>query len=419
MGSLRVSDRVRALKPSVTIALMNRAKAMIKAGQDVQNFTAGEPDFDTPAAIKKTAIEALNAGQTKYTATFGDPETRAVIAQKFTGENKIPGVSADHIGISAGGKHALYTIFQCLFDTPATGAAAGEVLMPVPTWVSYAPLAEIAGGRVVELPTSIESGFKITPDQLREAITPRSRVLMLNSPSNPCGTMYTEAELRALAGVVAEGARTVAPGLVVVSDEIYEKIVYGGIPHFSIGSVPEIAERTITVNGLSKAYSMTGWRVGYCCGSGAFGLEFIKSMAAMQGQMTTNITSFIYPAIRTALTACAGEVEQMRAAFAVRAKVITERLRKIEGMKFPTPVGAFYAFPDVSRWFGRTSAGGKKIATPTDFCAALLEEKLVAMVPAEDFGGIARNHVRISFACPEEQIRRGMDRLEEFVGAMK
>ncbi|MCC6679217.1 MAG: pyridoxal phosphate-dependent aminotransferase [Phycisphaerales bacterium] len=403
----------------MTIAFMNRAKAMIRQGIDVQNFTAGEPDFDTPIAIKKAAIEALNAGQTKYMPTFGDPETRAVIARKFTQENGLPGVTGDHVAVSAGGKHALYVICQCLLDAPAAGEPAQEVLLPVPSWVSYGPLAEIAGGRVVELPTTLEGGFKITPGQLRKAIGPRSRMLILNSPSNPCGTMYSEAELRAIGAVVAEAAGTVAPGLVVVSDEIYEKIVYGGVPHFSIGSMPEIAERTITVNGLSKAYSMTGWRVGYTAASGEFGLRFMRSMAAMQGQMTTNITSFVYPAIRTALTGCEDEVEQMRLAFAARAGVIAERLGRIEGMKMPRPVGAFYAFPDVSKWFGRMTAGGRKVETSTQFCEALLEEAHVAFVPGEDFGGVAKNHVRISFACPERQIHEGMDRLEKFVRGMR
>lgn len=419
MSSPRVARRVEGMGPSVTIAFMNRAKSMLRQGIDVQNFTAGEPDFDTPAAIKEAAIEALNAGQTKYMATFGDPDTRAAIARKFTEENKLPGVTPDHIAISSGGKHALYVICQCLLDQPAPGQAPQEVLLPVPSWVSYAPLAELAGGKVVELPTTLEGGFKITPDQLRRAITPRSRLLILNSPSNPCGTMYSEAELRALAAVVAEAARSLAPELIMVSDEIYEKIVYGGIPHFSIGSIPEVAERTITVNGLSKAYSMTGWRIGYTAASGEFGLRFMKSMAAMQGQMTTNITSFVYPAIRAALTRCAGEVEAMRAAFAARAGVIAERLARINGIRMPRPVGAFYAFPDVSPWFGRTTAGGRKVLTSTQFCEALLDEQHVAFVPGEDFGGVARNHVRISFACPETQIHKGMDRLEQFLAAMK
>lgn len=416
---LQISRRVSSLKPSVTVAFMNRAKQMQRRGVDVLAFAAGEPDFDTPVAVKESAIAALRAGQTKYMPTLGDPETRAAIARKITEENGIPGVTGDHIAISAGGKHSLFVACHCLLDEPRPGEPAPEVLLPVPAWVSYAPIAELAGGKVIELPTTPEGGFKITPEQLRRAITPRSRMLILNSPSNPCGTMYTPDELRALARVVAEAARTTAPDLIVLSDEIYEKIVYGGVEHFSIGSVPEIAERTVTINGLSKAYAMTGWRVGYTASSGEFGRAFTNAMATLQGQMSTNITSFIYPAIRTALTSCAGEVESMRQAFARRGELITRRLGQIQGLRCVRPTGAFYAFPDVSAFFGRTSAGGRPIKTAGDFCEALLEEAHVAFVPGEDFGGCGVNHARISFACSEEQINQGVDRLERFIAGLK
>jgi aspartate aminotransferase len=419
MGTLGVSRRVRDLKPSVTVAFMNRAKALQRQGVDVLSFAAGEPDFDTPDAIKQTAMEALRAGQTKYMPTLGDPDTRAAIARKFREENGMGGCTPEHVAISAGGKHSLYVAFHCLLDRCDPDEPQEEVILPVPAWVSYAPLAELAGGRIVEVPTTPEADFKISPEQLRSAITPRSRALVLNSPSNPCGTMYSEAELRALAGVVAEASRTIAPNLVVISDEIYEKIVYGGVPHFSIGSVPEIAERVITVNGLSKAFAMTGWRVGYTGTSGAFGLEFTRSMATLQGQMSTNITSFIYPAIRTALTQCAGEVERMRAAFAKRGEVIARRLAGVPGLKNARTTGAFYAFPDVSSYFGRTTPAGKRVACAMDLCEALLEEARVAFVPGEDFGGCGKNHVRISFACSEEQIERGMDRFAGFLASLR
>lgn len=419
MPPLDVSRRVASLKPSVTVAFMNRAKALKAQGLDVLSFAAGEPDFDTPRVIKDSAIRSLLEGATKYMPTLGDPETRGVLAKKLTDENHLPGVTPDHIAISAGGKHSLYVACQCLLDFPEPGAPAPEVLLPVPAWVSYAPIAELCGGKVVEIPTGPATDFKMTPEQLRAAITPNSRLLILNSPSNPCGTMYTSDELRALAKVVAEAAATTAPGLVVISDELYEKIVYGGIPHFSIGSVPEIAERTLTINGLSKAYAMTGWRIGYAAGSGAFGKKLITAMGVLQGQMTTNITSFTYAAIRTAILEGAGEVEQMRRAFASRAGVIHERLSKIPGVKCPKPTGAFYAFPDVSAWFGKTTPGGKKIACAMDLCEALLSESLVAFVPGEDFGGCGKDCVRISFACSEAQIHAGMDRLAKFAGELR
>src|ERR1051325_5891557 len=267
-----LSNRVRSLKRSATIAFMNKAKTMQRQGIDVLSFAAGEPDFETPPKIRAAAAKALEAGQTKYTATFGDPETRAAIAQKLIKENGIPTApGGELIAISPGGKGSLFVAIHCLFDPPKPGEAAPGCLLPVPGWVSYAPLVEIAGGKVVELPTSAENGFKITPEQLRRAINPRTRLFIINSPCNPCGTMYTPDELKALAAVVAECSKTIAPSLVVISDELYEKIVYADIPHFSIGAVPEIAERTLTINGLSKAYAMTGWRIGYLGAGGEFG----------------------------------------------------------------------------------------------------------------------------------------------------
>lgn len=410
-----LAPRVVNLKPSVTVAFMNRAKNMKAQGLDVLSFAAGEPDFDTPDAIKESAIAALRAGQTKYMPTLGDQATRQAIADKFTKDNGIPGLTADHITIGSGGKHSLFTLCHVLFDFPKVGEQAHECVIPVPAWVSYAPIAELAGGKVVEVPTTVESGFKATAQQIKRAITPRSRLLILNSPSNPCGTMYSEQELHEIAKVVDEAARTIAPELVILSDEIYEKIAYGGIPHFSIGSVPEVAERTITLNGLSKAYAMTGWRVGYTAMPGEFGKKFTNAMATLQGQMSTNITSFVYPAIRTALRECDSDVVRMRDAFAKRAEVINGRLSKIPGIKCAKATGAFYAFPDVSAYFGKTSKDGKLIDSALALCNALLEENLVAFVPGEDFGGCGKNHVRISFACSEAQIHAGVDRFETFL----
>ncbi len=416
---LSVAQRVAALQPSATIAMANRAKALIRQGKDILQFTLGEPDFDTPDRIKQAAIDALKAGQTKYMPTLGDPDTRAVIADKLRSENNLAGVTPDHVAITSGGKHALFTLFHCLFENTPPGETPAEFILQTPSWVSYAPIAELAGAKVVEVPTTVASDFKMSPDQLEKAITPRTRAVMLNSPSNPCGTMYTEAELRALAAVLIRAAASTAPNLIVISDEIYEKIVFGGIPHFSIGSIPELAERTVTINGLSKAYAMTGWRAGYAASQGEFGLRLIKSFGTLQGQMSTNITSFVYPAIRVALTQCAAEVETMRAAFARRAVVIAECLGAIPGLKTPRPTGAFYAFPDISASFGKSSPAGRKIGSSIDFCEAMLEEARLAVIPGEEFGGIGRNHIRLSFACSEDHIRRGVDRLGQFIASLK
>ncbi|MEO0483498.1 MAG: pyridoxal phosphate-dependent aminotransferase [Planctomycetota bacterium] len=413
-----LSHRVRQLKPSVTVAVANRAKEMKRAGLDVLGFAAGEPDFNTPEPIKQAAIDALHANQTRYMPTLGDPETRGVIAEKLTKENSLPGVTADHIAISTGGKHGLFIACHCLLDPPAPGSPQQEVLLPVPAWVSYRPIIEMAGAKVVEIPTTDANGFKMTPEQLKAAITPQSRMLILNTPSNPCGTMYTPDELKAIAAVVADAARSTAPELVVFTDELYEKITYGGIEHYSIGATPSIAERTVTLNGLSKAYAMTGWRIGYTAASGEWGKRLIKSMGTMQGQMTTNITSFNFPAIRVALTDCAAEVEEFRKAFARRAELIHALLSEIRGVRATKSTGAFYAFPNIAEHFGATSAGGRTIGCALDFAEALLEEKLVAVVPGEDFGGCGDEHIRISFACSEEQIARGMARLAEFVDGL-
>lgn len=420
-GAPSLSRRVAALKPPATFAVMAKARALRQRGIDVLGMSLGEPDFDTPEPIRQAAIDAINAGLTHYVPTMGDAETRTVVAEKFARDNLLPGVTADHVSISAGAKHSLYLACQALLDAPGTpGAlAADEVLLPVPSWVSYAPIASLAGGRVVELPTSPATDFKLTPSQLRAAITPRSRLLLLNTPSNPCGTMYTPDELRALAAVVAEAAGTVAPELVTVVDEIYEKIVFGGIEHLSIGSLPEAAPRTVTINGLSKAFAMTGWRVGFAAASGEFGRALARAMDALQGQMTSCLPAFIYPAIRAALTQCSADCERMRGQFARRAKLIHSLAADIPGLRTPTPTGAFYLFPDVSSFFGSRTPGGKVIRSSIDFADALLEEAHVAVVPGEEFGGCGRNHVRLSFACTEQQIREGMDRIARFVGSLK
>lgn len=420
--SIALSARAAGVKPSATLAMTAKARQLAKEGASIISFGLGEPDFDTPERIRRAAIEALNAGQTHYMPTLGDAETRRVIAEKLVRENGIEGVTESHVAISAGAKHSIYLICQCLLDEGperAGAPAANEVLLPVPAWVSYAPIAQLAGGRVVEIPTKAETGFKMSPQQLRAAITARARVLFLNSPSNPCGTMYTPEELRALAAVVAEAAETKAPHLVIVTDEIYEKIVYGGIPHFSIGSVPEVAERTVTINGLSKAFAMTGWRVGYAAAPGEFGTRLAKAMDALQGQMTSCITSFLYPAIRVALRECAEETERFRQRFAQRAELMYGRLKQVPGLSAPRPTGAFYIFPDVSAHFGKRTHGGKELKTALDFADALLGEHHVAVVPGEEFGGCGRNHVRLSFACAEDQIEQGMTRLAHFVAGLR
>jgi aspartate aminotransferase len=416
---MHLSRRVSLLKPSATVSVNTKAKQLAAQGIEVLTFAVGEPDFDTPQVIKQAAIDALNAGMTKYMPAAGDPATRTVIADKLRRENHLAGVTPDHVVVCSGAKHAIYLIMHALIDEPRAGEPEAEVLLPVPAWLSFDPIAKLAGAKVVEIDTGPETEFKVTPDQLRRAISPRSRVLVINSPNNPCGTTYTPAELRALGAVIDERARSVAPDLVVISDEMYEKIIFGGMEHFSIGSIPEIAERTVTVSALSKSYAMTGWRAGYLAGQGEFGLTLAKACEKLASQMTTNVTSFILPAIRTAFESCDAEVARMRDAFARRAEIIYGLAQQIPGFACPRPTGAYYLFPDVSSHFGKTSKGGRKITSAVIMCEALLEEARVALVPGDDFGGRGSRHVRISFACSDEQIREGMRRIGEFVAGLK
>jgi aspartate aminotransferase len=410
---MKLSDRVNSLKPSATLAVDARVKALRALGVDVIGFGAGEPDFDTPQPIKQAAIDALNAGKTKYAPTEGDVAARQSIAVKLKTEN---GIECDQIGgdviISNGGKHSLYLALQCLLDPPHDGKNQ-EVILPTPAWVSYRPMAELAGGVVVEVPGAVENDFKITAKQLERAITPRSAVFIINSPSNPCGTMYSPDELRALAAVLEKH-----PQITIITDEMYEKLIYGKDKHFSLGSIPSIAQRTITVNGLSKAYAMTGWRIGYACCPGE-GAKVIKAMAKLQGQMTSNITSFNYPAIVQALKPeSQATVEAMRQKFAQRAELIHALLCAMPDVRCPKPTGAFYVFPDISAHFGKMSPCGKRIVSALTFAEAMLEDVKVAVVPGEDFGEIARNHVRMSFACSEQNIIEGCERMSRWLQSL-
>ena len=415
---MQTSSRVRSLKPSTTLAVTARAKELIASGIDVISFAAGEPDFITPQRIIDSAKNALDLGLTHYGPVPGDPETRHLIAHKLEKVNNIPGVTADHVVISSGGKHSLYQLFQALIDPPAAGDEPWEAILPTPAWVSYRPQIELAGGRVVEVETEASKDFKITPTMLNDAITSRTRCVVINSPSNPCGTMYTPDELKLMGEVIDNAARTTAPDITVISDELYEHIVYGGAPHFSIGSMPSIAERTITVNGLSKAYAMTGWRIGYFAGSGAFGLEVAAGVKKLQSQSTTSIPTFLLPAIRTALSECAHDVERMCAKFEERAALMFDRVSAIEGVVCPRPTGAFYLFPDVSAHFGKKSPKGAQIDSALAFATALLDEAHVAVVPGEDFGKGGEKCVRLTFACSDEMITEGCERIAVFADSL-
>jgi len=397
-----------SLESSSTLAVIARVRELKAAGKDVIGFGAGEPDFDTPQPIRQAAIDALLAGQTHYMPVPGDPAARQVIAEKLRRENGITCTSED-IVITVGGKHAIYLTLQALVNE------GDQVIVPTPAWVSYVPMVKLCGGEPIQVPGPVEGDFKITPRQLEAAITPQTRAMLFNSPSNPCGTMYRPEEIRALIDVLAAHDQ-----IVLISDEIYEKLIYGGIEHLSPGSIEAIADRVVTANGLSKAYAMTGWRIGYACAPapGKGGERLAKAIAKLQGQMTSHITSFTYAAIVDALTNRADDVEAMRRTFAQRAELMYGLVSAMPGLVCPKPTGAFYVFPDVSAHFGKRTPGGRTIDSCVSFAEALLEEALVALVPGDGFGECGKAHVRLSFACSDEDIEEGCRHMHEWIGKL-
>ena len=404
-----VSSRIASMAESATLAVGAKAAAARAKGHDVIAFAMGEPDFDTPENIKRVAIAALEKGMTKYAPTPGDKAAREAIARKLTVENGVE-TSFEQVTVTVGAKHAIYMALQAIVE-PGRG---DEVLLPTPAWVSYKPLIELAGAKCVEVAGTVANGFRVTPEALAAAITPRTAGIVWNSPSNPCGTAYPADEIRALCEVLARHDR-----IAVISDEIYEKLIYPevapGLAHFSPGAHPALAARTITINGMSKSYAMTGWRIGYMAAPKAMAKELIK----LQGQMTNSIPSFFYPAIVEALTNSAVGVEAMRVKFAARAALIKRELDSVPGFITVAPNAAFYAFPDVSAHFGKTSPAGTRITSAQSFADALLDEAHVAVVPGEDFGVCARNHIRFSFACSDETILKGIARIREWVASLR
>lgn len=391
---MKLAKRLAMVKPSPTLAITAKAKAMKAEGVDVIGFGAGEPDFDTPAHVKEAAKDALDRGITKYAPVPGTDDLRDAIAEKLRVDNGLE-YGRENIIVSCGAKHSIYNIAQALFDD------GDEVIIPAPYWVSYPPIAYLAGATPVIVDTDDSSEFKITPDQLTSAINERTKAFVLNSPSNPTGTAYTGAELRALAEVIVE------KDIYVISDEIYEKIVYDGFEFTSIGSLgDEIFSKTIVVNGLSKTYSMTGWRIGYTAGP----IELVKAMTAIQSQSTSNPTSFCLDASTTALTGPQEVVHMMLAEFDRRRRYIVDRLNSIPGVSCILPKGAFYVFPNFSGIYGK-SQNGKVIENSTDFGSYLLESVKVAVVPGIGFGN--DDCARLSYATSMENIERGLDRIED------
>ncbi len=395
---MKISKRAQEVPASATIAVTSRAQELKAQGVDVVGFGAGAPDFDTPDYIKEAAIKALKAGHTKYTAAAGIIELRTAIAEKLKKENGLE-YSPQQIIVNIGGKHSVYEAMQAALDP------GDEVIMPTPYWVTYPEAIKLAGAAPKVVQTDKSTGYKITPAQLKEAITDKTAMLLINSPNNPGGFTYTPQELKALAEVL-EGTE-----VAVLSDEIYERLIYGDTKFVSFASLSEDAfNRTITLNGFSKAFSMTGWRLGYAAGP----LEVIKAMGRLQSHMTSNPVTFCqYAAIEAMGEPADQAIEAMRAEFERRGRYMTDRLNAIEGVECAESTGAFYCFPDVSSHYGR-NINGAKIDGSMDFAKALLEQANVALVPGLPFG--CDKNVRLSFACSLEQITKGLDRLQEWLG---
>ena len=394
---MKVSKRAQDVPASATIAVTTRAQELKAQGIDVVGFGAGAPDFDTPDYIKDAAIEALKAGKTKYTPAAGIIELRTAIAEKLKKENGLD-YNPDQVIVNIGGKHSVYEAMQAVLDP------GDEVILQTPYWVTYPETIKLAGATAKIIQTDKSTGYKITPSQLKKAITEKTAMLLINSPSNPGGFTYTPEELKAIAQVL-EGTQ-----IMVISDEIYEKLIYGDTKFVSFASLSKDAyNRTLTMNGFSKAFSMTGWRLGYTAGP----LEVIKAMGRLQSHMTSNPVAFgQYAAIAALGEPAEHAIEKMRKEFERRGKYMAERLNSIEGVQCPEPTGAFYCFPDVSSHYGR-SINGAKINSSMDFAKALLEQANVALVPGLPFG--CDRNVRLSFACSLEQITKGLDRLEEWL----
>ncbi|NCJ08127.1 aminotransferase class I/II-fold pyridoxal phosphate-dependent enzyme [Synechococcales cyanobacterium C] len=384
---MNLAARVTQIPTSLTLAISAKSKAMQADGLDVCSFSAGEPDFETPEHIKKAAKDALDQGKTRYGPAAGELRLREAIAQKLSEDNQLA-YAANQIVVTNGGKHSLHNLMQILINP------GDEVLIPAPYWLSYPEMVKLAEGVPVILPTTLKQNFKITPAQLQQAITPKAKLLVLNSPSNPTGMVYTAEELEALAQVI------LTHDLWVVSDEIYEKIIYDGAQHHSIGALsPEMLSRTFISNGFAKAYAMTGWRVGYLAGP----LEALQAVGRMQSHTTSNVCSFAQHGAIAALKGPQDCVEIMRQAFAQRCTYIIERLRSIPGVTCPQPQGAFYVFANIS------AAG----LSSMDFCQTLLEEHRVAAVPGLAFG--ADDCIRLSYATDMNTLEKGLDRLADFM----
>ena len=389
----QLSQKINSLKTSATLAMAAKARELKSEGIDVIGLSLGEPDFNTPDFIKNAAIQAVNDNYNSYTPVDGYVELKQAIQNKFKRDNNL-NYDLSQITVSTGAKQALYNIASALLNP------GDEVILPCPYWVSYRDIVGLCEGTPVEVKTSIDKDFKMTPEQLEDAITPKTKMLWYSSPCNPSGSVYSKEELSAWADVLKK-----YPQVIVISDEIYEHINFGG-EHASMAQFEDMYDRTVTVNGVSKAFAMTGWRIGYIGAP-----EYIaKACTKLQGQVTSGANCIAQRAVISALEAPVSEIQYMVDEFANRRRLILDLLNDLKGFECNEPQGAFYVFPNVSFWFGKT-IGGREIKNSTDFSMLLLEEAHVATVTGEAFGN--PDCIRISYAASQEQIKEAIDRISK------
>jgi aspartate aminotransferase len=388
-----LSLKLQQIEESQTLAFTARARQMREQGIQVVSLTAGEPDFPTPPHVKMAAVQAIEENFTHYTASEGIPELRKAIQAKFKRDNGLT-FEMSEILVSCGAKHSIFNALQAICNR------GDEVVIPAPYWVSYPEMVKLVDAKPVIVTGTAENKYKITARQLRQAVNDRTKALLLNSPSNPTGAVYSQGELEELAGVVEQ------TGIYVIADEIYEKILYDGASHFSIGNIREIADQVITVNGMSKAYAMTGWRLGYL---GAR-RQIVEGAAKVQSQTTSNATSIAQRAGVAALAGPQADVVGMVAEFKRRRDFVLSELSTVQGLRIVAPRGAFYLFPDVSQFVGKR-INGQIIRNDMDLCFYFLNEQHVALVPGGAFGG--PNHLRMSYACSMRELQEAVDRLKD------
>ena len=391
-----ISDSLKKIKPSPTIAVTQKARELKAAGKDVIGLGAGEPDFDTPDNIKQAAIKAINDGDTKYTAVDGTQALKKAIVEKFKKENNLE-YTADQVTVGAGGKHVIYNAMM------ATLNEGDEVIVPAPYWVSYPDIVLLAGGKPVVMECNEKQGFKINPSDLEKFITPKTKWIILNSPSNPTGACYTEKEIREIAKVLEKHSH-----VYILSDDIYEHVTYEGFKFFTIAQIESLKERVLTMNGVSKAYSMTGWRIGYAAGP----KEIIKAIAKIQSQSTTNPSSISQAASVEALSGTQDFIKKRADSFQERRDFVVKALNDIDGIDCLNPDGAFYVFPSCKGLMGKKDTNGKEIKSDTDFVQSLLENSGIAVVQGSAFG--LEGFFRISYATSMDNLKKALEKISSF-----